>query len=139
MRCGGAGSVEGEQKSRLEAYARGRRTAARLVLRALIVLLACEAKQDLEIAAMLGVVTRDREYLELSRKATRELLAHATDDAKGTSWAQVENRVEPDVAVAQTGYMQGASGIGMWLLNMSESSRGKRKPAIVFPDNPFAY
>jgi hypothetical protein len=37
----------------LEAYARGRRTAARLVLRARIVLLAAQGKQDLEIAALL--------------------------------------------------------------------------------------
>ena len=40
-----------EQSAQLEAYARGRRIAARLVLRAKIVLLAAEGKQDLEIAA----------------------------------------------------------------------------------------
>ena len=47
-----------EQSAQLEAYARGRRIAARLVLRAKIVLLAAEGKQDLEIAAALGVVAR---------------------------------------------------------------------------------
>jgi transposase len=47
-----------DEAAQLEAYARGRRTAARLVLRARIVLLAWQGKQDLEIAAMLGVVPR---------------------------------------------------------------------------------
>jgi transposase len=46
------------QKTKLEAYARGRRTAARLVLRAKIVLLAAEGKQDLEIAHLLSLVPR---------------------------------------------------------------------------------
>lgn len=84
-------------------------------------------------------VTHDREYLKLSRKATGELLSHATQNAKGTSWVQAENRVSPGVLLAQTGYMQGASGIGMWLLHMSNFSRGRLRPAITFPDNPFAY
>ncbi len=47
-----------EQAAQLKAHARGRRTAARLVLRARIVLLAAEGKQDLEIAATLGIVPR---------------------------------------------------------------------------------
>ncbi|MGH9439806.1 MAG: IS630 family transposase [Terriglobia bacterium] len=47
-----------EQRAKLESYARGRRIAARLLLRAKIVLLAAEGSQDLEIAAMLGVVPR---------------------------------------------------------------------------------
>ena len=47
-----------EQSAKLESYARGRRLAARLVLRAKIVLLAAEGRQDLEIAAALGIVPR---------------------------------------------------------------------------------
>lgn len=47
-----------EQRYKLEAYARGRRTPARLVLRARIVLLAADGKQDLEIARLLSVVPR---------------------------------------------------------------------------------
>jgi len=46
------------QLAKLECYARGRRIAARLVLRAKIVLLAGEGKQDLHIAATLGIVPR---------------------------------------------------------------------------------
>lgn len=47
-----------EQRATLEAYARGRRTPARLVLRAKIVLLAAEGKQNLEIARLLSLVPR---------------------------------------------------------------------------------
>ena len=58
MRVAAQVVLTGDQRSRLESYARGRRTAARLVLRARIVLLASEGTQDLEIAALLGVVPR---------------------------------------------------------------------------------
>lgn len=45
-----------EQRAQLQAYARGRKTSARLVLRARIILLASEGKPDLEIARLLSVV-----------------------------------------------------------------------------------
>src|SRR5260370_41661910 len=47
-----------EQKSELERLTRGRRTEARLVLRARIVLLAADGHTDLEIAERLGLVPR---------------------------------------------------------------------------------
>lgn len=47
-----------EQRTGLEAYARGRRTPARVVLRARIVLLTAEGKQDLQIARLLSIVPR---------------------------------------------------------------------------------
>ena len=47
-----------EQRATLEAYARGRRTPARVVLRARIVLLTAEGKQDLKIARLLSIVPR---------------------------------------------------------------------------------
>jgi len=47
-----------EQKAKLETYARGRSTQARVVLRARIVLLAGEGKQDLKIAHLLSIVPR---------------------------------------------------------------------------------
>jgi transposase len=58
MRIAAQVVLTGEQSAQLESYARGRRLAARLVLRAKIVLLASEGRQDLEIAAALGVVPR---------------------------------------------------------------------------------
>jgi hypothetical protein len=45
-------------------------------------------------------------------------------------------RVRPELLVAQTGFMQGAAGVGMWLLRFDAFERGK-KPLITFPDSPF--
>jgi transposase len=47
-----------DPRTKLETYARGRRMPARLVLRAKIVLLAAEGKQNIEIARLLSIVPR---------------------------------------------------------------------------------
>lgn len=47
-----------EQSSRLKAWARGRKTSARLVRRAQIILLAAEGKQNKEIGALVGMMPR---------------------------------------------------------------------------------
>jgi transposase len=50
--------LNSEQRAKLEVYARGRSTPARVVQRARIVLLAAEGKQDLKIARLLSIVPR---------------------------------------------------------------------------------
>jgi lantibiotic modifying enzyme len=80
--------------------------------------------------------TRKSEYLAFSQTVTSDLLARATRDANGTRWVQAEHRVKPELLVAQTGWMQGASGIGAWLLQL-EGHLERRKPLITLPDNPF--
>jgi lantibiotic modifying enzyme len=81
-------------------------------------------------------VTSDRAYLEFSKRVTAKLLAKATRDSEGMRWIQAEHRVKPELLVAQTGYMQGAAGIGMLLLHLDGFRRGK-KASINFPDSPF--
>lgn len=81
-------------------------------------------------------VTGNPTYLTFSKRVTDHLLADATTDATGTRWVQAENRVSPDKVVAQTGWMQGASGIGAWLLQYRGFEQG-RKPFVTLPDNPF--
>jgi lantibiotic modifying enzyme len=81
-------------------------------------------------------VTRDPQYLKFCQKMTGDLLSKAARDSNGTRWIQAEHRTRPDFLVAQTGMMQGAAGIGMWLLHMDAFERGK-KPSIVLPDSPF--
>ncbi len=81
-------------------------------------------------------VTRDPKHLEFAQKMTADLLARATRDDHGTRWIQAEHRIRPGLLVAQTGYMQGAAGIGMWLLRMDGLDR-KRAPFVRFPDSPW--
>jgi lantibiotic modifying enzyme len=81
-------------------------------------------------------VTNDPKYLSFAQKMTDDLMARATRDVIGTRWVQAENRVQPDNVVAQTGYMQGAAGIGMWLLRMDAAQR-RRPPFVQFPDSPW--
>jgi lantibiotic modifying enzyme len=81
-------------------------------------------------------VTRDRQYLSFAKRMTDQLLAKATVDAGGMYWVQAEHRVRPELLVAQTGLMQGAAGIGLWLLKLDGFERGKHS-AITLPDSPF--
>jgi lantibiotic modifying enzyme len=81
-------------------------------------------------------VTRRRDYLDFSKRVTAQLLSKATRDRDGTRWIQAEHRIKPDLLVAQTGYMQGAAGIGMLLLHLDQLRNGKR-PTVTFPDSPF--
>jgi len=82
-------------------------------------------------------VTHDASYLEASKQATEYVLSKATRDERGVRWVQAEHRVKPELRLAQTGYMQGASGIGMWLLYADAARR--QKTTIVLPDDPFSY
>ena len=54
----------------------------------------------------------------------------------GLRWNQAENRKEPDVSTAQTGWMQGAAGVGAFFLRLNGAASG-RKSQIVFPDSPW--
>lgn len=82
-------------------------------------------------------VTKDADYLAFARRVTRQLLSKATRDAQGTRWVHAENRREPPNVVAQTGWMQGAAGIGAWLLRLDAFERGATTPLMRLPDSPF--
>jgi len=87
-------------------------------------------------------LTLDRLYpgaghAEMVRRVAADTLRRATVDGDGLKWVQAENRVSPDVVVAQTGYMQGAAGVGSFFLHRDAAVQGL-KPAIVWPDSPFA-
>jgi lantibiotic modifying enzyme len=81
-------------------------------------------------------VTHEPKYLAFAQKMTADLIARAIRDDKGTRWIQAEHRVRPEQLVAQTGYMQGAAGIGSWLLRLDAQQR-KRTPFVRFPDSPW--
>lgn len=84
-------------------------------------------------------VTHNRKWLDAAKAGTNRLLALADRSHGGYRWVQVETFVRPDFAVAQTGYFQGAAGIGLWLLHFGSALQGKHLPTITLPDNPFPY
>ena len=75
-------------------------------------------------------------HLAFAKSMTADLLARGTRDDKGLRWVQAEHRVRPELLVAQTGYMQGAAGIGMWLLRL-DGVEHTRTAFVRFPDTPF--
>jgi lantibiotic modifying enzyme len=74
--------------------------------------------------------------LAFARRVADRLLAKATVENGKMSWVQAEHRTRPDYLFAQTGYMQGAAGIGTFLLRLAAVD-GARTKRIVFPDTPF--
>ena len=79
----------------------------------------------------------EEEHLAFARRAADQLLSHSTADGGGFMWVQAEHRARPEFVVAQTGYMQGAAGIGMMLLHLDAVIEGRDSPRIVFPDTPY--
>ena len=96
----------------------------------------CGSAGVAEFFLSLHRITQDRRYLEFSRRVALQVMTKATKTRSGMHWVQAEHRVRPELLVAQTGYMQGAAGIGMLLLHLDGFERG-RKPTIIFPDSPF--
>jgi lantibiotic modifying enzyme len=79
---------------------------------------------------------RDDGALPFAHRVAADLLRRATEDDTGMRWVQAEHRVRPELRVAQTGYMQGAAGIGAVLLKLDAVERGTRT-RVVLPDSPY--
>ena len=81
-------------------------------------------------------LTGDASHLAFARRVADDTLERATAEGDGLKWVQAENRVSPNVVLAQTGLMQGAAGVGLSMLRLDGALRN-RKPTIVLPDAPF--
>jgi lantibiotic modifying enzyme len=81
-------------------------------------------------------VSQDEAYRDFAQRVTSDLRRRATEDVSGVSWVQAEHRTRPELLVAQTGYMQGAAGIGTYFLHLDALDQGMG-PAIVLPDSPY--
>ncbi|MEM6568106.1 MAG: lanthionine synthetase LanC family protein [Planctomycetota bacterium] len=80
----------------------------------------------------LGRATGDPRDADLVQSLTDDLVARGTSDAEGLRWVQAEHRVRPELLVAQTGLMQGAAGIGLWLLRAHDGDDDRLR----WPDSP---
>jgi len=83
-------------------------------------------------------ITLKQDYLDFALHLTDDLLDRTTKIESGMKWIQAEHRARPEFLQAQTGLMQGAAGIGMWLLRLDTFDHsGVHK--VIFPDDPFSY
>jgi lantibiotic modifying enzyme len=87
----------------------------------------------------------DPAYAEMVSRVRNDTLLRATvaemqrpPHSRGMKWIQAENRIQPDVIVAQTGFMQGASGVGTFFLHLDAAKTRRAAHAIQWPDSPFA-
>lgn len=78
----------------------------------------------------------NKEYLEFSYAMTADVLKRAAPEDTGIKWTQAEHRRRPELLQAQTGMMQGAAGIGLWLLRLHAFEK-KGKRLVKMPDDPF--
>lgn len=75
-------------------------------------------------------------YADVVSRIERHILSRATQDGDGLKWTQAEHRVRPELLIAQTGFMQGAAGVGSFFIH-ADGMRSGRRPFMRFPDSPF--
>ena len=78
----------------------------------------------------------DAAFLDFARRVATDTMRRATAEGDTLRWIQAEHRVQPTLLIAQTGYMQGAAGIGTMFLHLDAHERGAR-PRITLPDSPW--
>ncbi len=83
-------------------------------------------------------ITGDKEYWDWAVLMTQSLTDNASPGNPGKKWIQAENRTRPEEVYAQTGLMQGASGIGLLYLKMHAFSIDTPPFRVLsMPDSPF--
>jgi lantibiotic modifying enzyme len=83
--------------------------------------------------------TRNPADLAYARRHADDLLLRSTVSDGAERWVQAENRGAPLDTAAQTGWMQGAAGVGAMLLRLDAAMRGDRRPrASRLPDSPYS-
>lgn len=94
----------------------------------------------IDFFADLYKLTGEKQYWEFAVKLAEDLLDKAAEGSPGFKWIQAENRTRPNEVYAQTGYSQGASGIGLTLLKLFAFSKEKIPFSVfVMPDNSFNF
>ena len=96
----------------------------------------CGAAGIAEFFLSLHQATGKQQYLDFARRALDNVASRAFADDKGYRWYQSEFRIQPWIVAAQTGYMQGAAGVGSALLHLHTALENKYH-AVLFPYNPF--
>lgn len=89
---------------------------------------------------------QDDFYLQLARRVAEGLVQLGTTeqgtveqsagDTQTIAWPQAEHRSQPDFIQTQTGYMQGAAGVGSFFVHLATTLEGK-PVKIDFPESPY--
>ena len=82
-------------------------------------------------------MTGDERYRAFVQRLNDDLLRRSENSVEGRKWIQSEHRVRPELLVAQTGFMQGAAGVGKYFLHMDSMETSGSAPAVIFPDAPY--
>jgi hypothetical protein len=77
----------------------------------------------------------DKSYLRFAERVAVYLIAKAERDVNKMKWTQADRRIEPCNVIAQTGLMQGAAGVGLFLVHLDQAYR-HQKQFVRFPDEP---
>lgn len=80
--------------------------------------------------------TQDELYLDLAQRVANELVQRSQGDQQSCYWPQAEHRSQPEFIQTQTGYMQGAAGVGSFFVHLATTLQGK-PVKIHFPESPF--
>ena len=80
--------------------------------------------------------TGDAFYLDLAQRVAAEVIRRSKADGRGLCWPQAEHRTQPEFIQAQTGYMQGAAGVGSFLIHLATTLKGS-PVKILFPEAPY--
>ncbi len=89
-----------------------------------------------DYAVSLSLATGRADYLDLAARIETVVLAASVLDEGRRSWPQAEHRNRPEFVESQTGYMQGAAGIGSFLLHLATID-DQPNSKIALPDSPF--
>lgn len=83
-------------------------------------------------------VTGEDAYLGFVDRIEQYLTDQCDEDesAAGTRWVQAEHRTQPQNVVAQTGWMQGAAGVGAFFVHLDGKRKGRPDRALL-PDSPW--
>ena len=90
-----------------------------------------------EFFLALHTLDRSAGHLAVAERAAADIVARGSEANGGLCWVQAEHRVRPEQLIAQTGLMQGAAGVGLFMLRLHAARAGK-KPFVTLPDTPFS-
>jgi lantibiotic modifying enzyme len=90
-----------------------------------------------DYALFLYHATGDTDYLDYAKRTATQIVDNA-ESATGLSWQMAEHRSQPKFLEQQTGYMQGAAGIGSFLLHLASVVEGT-PVKLIMPETPFSY